>query len=230
MLNIKERKTEMISPVLCDSNKNLSNFSMKKTFHSNPSFSQKKVDKTDEFEYVDNPCKDNIELSVYAQNDVHLLGTLAGKDYNVRLKQKNPQNKKDIEITGYYNHKKIQIRANYKNNNHHYYKGTYNGENFELEHKIGGLFTKDCLKGKINEKQFCAKFPSASVTDANKDLMLLLLHLSGYITDVDGYNFSVTEPSELSFSYFSGMCKDVPPNGTLLDSIWKDPVFGSVSV
>lgn len=218
----------MILPIYTTQKRILQNFSSKNSSVSNISFSQK-IEENDEFDgYKD--CSDNLQMLVYARNNIHLIGTLDNKDYNIRFAQNNKANKKIIDIQGYYDSKRLDIKANYKNNKHHCYKGAYNGQNFEIEYKAGGLFSKDCLKGEINAKPFCAKFPSAATADANRNLMLLLLHFSGYITKENGFNFSVTEPSDFSYAYFNGRVDSRSAGGTLFDDIWKDPVPGPVCV
>ncbi len=219
----------MILPVSYGTEKISRQFVNKNNGISRVSFSHK-IDSGDDFLFEDDYCKDDIDFLPYSSTDLHLLGVLAGKDYNVRFIQNNPKNKKNIEIRGYYNHKRLDIDANYKDDKHHYFKGSFDGKDFEIKHRIGGIFVKDSLKGKIGGKSFSVKFPSASATDENKDLILLLLHLSGFTTSLDGCNFSVTEPSDFSYSYFSGRYNNIPRGGTLLDDIWKDPVPGPICV
>ena len=189
----------------------------------------KNINNTDEFD-IDDTCNDELTAIIFSRSNVQLIGKLDGKDYNIRFEQKDAKNKKLIDIKGYYNNKEVDIKANYKNNKHHYFEGTFNNEFFDIEHRVGGLFTSDKLTGKIDNKNFFAKFPTASATDKHKDLIILLLHLSGYITSIEGHNFSVTEPSDFSYAYFNGRCDTRPAGGTLLDDIWKDPIVGPACV
>lgn len=222
---------KMILSAINSAHKSYAPFSMHEASSAKKVSFAQKIDNIDKFICKDGPCQDKLEPLFYSRNNVHLLGTLDGKDYNIRFEQTNPKNKKSINICGYFDHKRLDVKADYKNNKHHYYKGTYDGQNFQIEFKEGRFFSiNSYLKGKLNGKDFYAKFPSASAVDANRNLMLLLLHFSGFMTSAEGYNFSVTEPSNFSYAYFKGRFESCPRAGTLFEDIWKDPVPGPVSV
>ena len=182
-----------------------------------------KADNSDYFD-KDSHYQETITMMKYSDYKVHLLGKLDGKDYNLLYKCNDPRHTKNVEIQGYYDHKRTNIKALYKNKKHHYYKGTWGDKEFELEHRIGGVFINGYLKGKIDGKDFYAKFPSISATDNNRDLIVLLLHASGYAAHVDGHNFSYAEASETCYDYYDGGKYANLGLYTLFDDIWNDPI------
>lgn len=208
----------MILPVNCYINRG---YTSKISNKNNVSFSQN-INNEDIYNHEYN---EEIEILEYSPNDIHLIGSLDEKNYNIRFTRKDPFKKKEIEIKGYYDGQRVDVKATYKDNKHHYFSGKIGNKSFDIKHRIGGLFVKDNLQGKINNKDFYAKFPSASATDENRDLILLLMHFSGYTLPIDGYNFGSPEASNTSYSYYSGNIKDNIDSYTLLDDIWKDPVL-----
>ncbi len=173
----------------------------------------------------DDDYSEKIEMIEYSPNDMHLIGELDGKDYNIRFIRKDLSKKKNVEIKGYYDGQKVDIKADYKDDKNHYFIGRLGDKIFDVKHRVGGLFVKDNLKGKINGKDFYAKFPSASAVDENRDLIVLLMHLSGYTLDVNGCNFGYPDSSNVSYAYFSGNVKENIDSYTLFNDIWKDPVL-----
>lgn len=212
----------MISPVSpkivhCNNINNLPN-----TNHSRVSFAQK-ID-NDIYESVYKTYSEDIKMDSSSPNSLNLYGVLDDKEYDINFERKNTSDRKKIAINGFYNGKKVEINANYKDNKHHEFKGTFGDKTFEINHRVRGLFVKDSLKGKINGQEFTAKFPSASATDENRDLMILLLHLSGYVADIKGYNFDDIDSSMTSYKYFNGTLEDEKNKCYIFDDIWRDPI------
>ncbi len=166
---------------------------------------------------------DHLEMSQVDSDTVLLKGKIHNYGADLKL-SKFEEYPKVVTVLGKFDNEEVKLVAYFKSTKEPEFTGSIGDNQIKIKLKQP-LFSKNSLKGEINNKKIQVKFPSESSDDKYPQITALILNIAGFNTEIVDGKYTSLDTSNTRFRYFSGDYDKEKEAITFFNKIWKDPLF-----